>query len=92
MWLGLFTAINLVVSAGHMSVTVTIVAEGAVVNIQTFGASSEGIVTSKDFLICKEHLAKMLAVFLTYRAVMQDSGFASGWNSVGIGQNCLFAS
>ena len=61
-----------------MSVIVAVAAEGAVVNIQTLGASCEGILTSEDFLICREHLAEMLAVFLTYRAVMQDSGFASG--------------
>ena len=61
-----------------MSVIVAAAVEGAVVNIQTLGASCEGILTSEDFLICKEHLAEMLAVFLTYRAVMQDGGFASG--------------
>ena len=48
-----------------MSVIVAAAAEGAVVNIQTLGASCEGIMTSEDFLICKEHLAEMLAVFLT---------------------------
>ena len=57
-----------------MSVILATVAEGAVVNIQTLGVSCEGILTSKDFLICKEHLAEMLAVFLTYRAVMQMVG------------------
>ena len=57
---------------------VAVAAEGAVVNIQTLGMSCEGILTSEDFLICREHLAEMLAVFLTYREVMQDGGFASG--------------
>ena len=76
MWMGLFTVINHVVSPRHMSVIVAVVAEGAVLNIQTFGASFEGILTSEDFLTSKEHLAKMLAVFLTYRAVMQESGLA----------------
>ena len=61
-----------------MSVIVAAAVEGAVVNIQILGASCEGILTSEDFLICKEHWAEMLAVFLTYRAVIQDSGFASG--------------
>ena len=61
-----------------MSVIVTIVAESAVVNIQIFGVSCEGILASEDFLICKEHLAEMLDVFLTYRAVMQDGEFAGG--------------
>ena len=58
--------------------SVIVAAEGAVVNIQTLGASCEGILTSEDFLICKEHLAEMLAVILTYRAIMQNGGFASG--------------
>ena len=61
-----------------MRVTVVVPAEGAVVKIQTFGASCEGIITSKVFLICKEHLAKILAVFLAYKAVIQDGRFASG--------------
>ena len=78
MWMGLFTSINCVVSPGHMSVIVALAAEGAVVNIQTLGASCEGILTSEDFLICRENLDEMLVVFLTYRAVVQDGGFASG--------------
>ena len=78
MWMGLFTAINCVVFPRHMSVIVAVAAEDAVVNIQTLGVSCEGILTFKDFLIGKKHLAEMLAVFLTYREVMQDSGFASG--------------
>ena len=57
---------------------VAVAAGGTVVNIQTLGASCEGILTSEDFLICREHLAEMLVVFLTYKAVMQDGGFASG--------------
>ena len=92
MWMGFFTSINCVVSPEHMSVIVAVAAEGAVINIQTFGASYEGILTSEDFLIWKEHLAEMLAVFLTYRAVMQDGGFASSSNGVGMLQNCLCAS
>ena len=78
MWMYLFTAINCIVSPRHMSAIVAVAAEGAVVNIQTLGASCEGILTFEDFLICKEHLAEMPAVFLTYRAVMQDGGFTSG--------------
>ena len=64
-WMGFLTSMNCVVSPGHMRVIVaTAAAEGAAVNIQTFGASCEGILTSEDFLICKEHLAEMLAAFL----------------------------
>ena len=69
-----------------------VTAEGAVVKIQTFGASCEGMLTSEVFLICYEHLAEILAVFLMYKAVMQDGRFASGWNGVGMLQNCPFAS
>ena len=55
-----------------------VTAKGAVVIIQMFGARYEGILTSEVFLICNEHLAEILAVFLAYKAVIQDSGFASG--------------
>ena len=65
-----------------MRVIVVVTAEGAIVEIQTFGASYEGILTSELFLICNEHLVEILAVFLAYRAVMQDGGYASGWNGV----------
>ena len=63
MLMGLLTPINCVVSPRNMSVSVAAAAEGADVNIQTLGASCEGIKTSKDFLICKKHLAEILAVF-----------------------------
>ena len=75
---GFLTSMNCVVSPGHMRVIVVVAAEGAVVKIQTFGASCETILTSKVFLICKEHLAEILAVFLAYKAVIQDGGLASG--------------
>ena len=75
-----------------MRVIVAAAAEGATVKIQTVGASWEGMLTFEDFLICKEHQAEILAVFLAYKAVMQDGGFASGWNGVGMVQNCPFGS
>ena len=75
-----------------MRVIVVVTAEGAVVNIQTFGVIFEGILTSEVFLICNEHLVEILTVCLVYKAVMQDGGFASGWNGVGMLQNCPFAS
>ena len=83
---------NFVVSPGQLRVIVMVTAEGAVVRIQTFGASCEGLLTSDLFLICNEHLVEILAVFLAYKTVMQDSGFMSGWNGVGMLQNCPFAS
>ena len=82
---------NFIVSPGQMRVIVVVTAEGAVVRVQTFGASCEGILTSESFLISNEHLLVILAVFLAYKAVRQDVGFASGWNSVGMLQNCPFA-
>ena len=68
---------NCVVSPGQMRVIVVVTAEGAVVKIQTLGASCEGILTSEVFLICNEHLAEILAVFLAYKGIIQDGGFAS---------------
>ena len=65
-------------SPWHMRVILVVTAEGAVVKIQTLGVSIEGKLTSEVFLICKEHLAEILAVFLAYKAVIQDIGFASG--------------
>ena len=91
-WMGFFTLMNFVVSPEHMRVIVVVTAEGAVVRIQTFGTSCEGIQTSELFLICSEHLVEILAVFLVYKAVMQDGGFTSGCNGVGMVQNCPFAS
>ena len=83
---------NFIVSPGQMRVIVVVTAEGAVVKIQTFSASCEGILTSELFLICNDNLLEILAVFLAYKAVMQDDGFASHWNGVGMLQNCPFAS
>ena len=62
----LLTLRNFVLSPGQMRVIVVVTAEGAVVRIQTFGANCEGILASKVFLICNEHLVEILAVFLTY--------------------------
>ena len=83
-WIGFFTLMNLVVSPGQMRVIVVATAEGAIVKIQTFGAICEGILTSKVFLIFNEHLVEILAVFLVYKAVVQDGGLASSWNGVGM--------
>ena len=77
-WMGFLTLMDCVVSPRHMRVIVVVAAEVAVVRIQTFGASCEGILTSEVFLIYKEHLAEILAVFMEYKAVIQDDGFASG--------------
>ena len=76
-WMGFLTLMNCVVSPRHTRVNVVVTAEGAV-KIQMLGASCEGILTSEVFLICKKHLAEILAVFLAYMAVIQEGGLASG--------------
>ena len=75
--MGFFTLINCVGSPGQIRAIVVLTAEGAG-NIQIFGTICEGILTSEVFLICNEHLVEILAVFLVYKAVIQDGGFASG--------------
>ena len=90
--MGFFTLMNFVAFPGQMRVIVVVTAEGAVVKIQKCGPSCEGILASEVFLIHNEHLVEILAVFLVYKAVMQDGGFAIGWNGVGLFQNCPFAS
>ena len=83
---------NFVVSPGQMRVIVVVTAEGAAFKIQTFGASCEGILTPKLFLICNEHQVEILAVFLAYKACNANGRFNSGWNGVGMLQNCPLAS
>ena len=61
-----------------MRVVVEVTADGAVINIQMFGAICEGMLVSDPCLICSEHVAEMLAVFLAYKAVMQVGGFTRG--------------
>ena len=82
MWIGFCIVTNFNVSPGQMNVMAVVAAEGGVVNIEALGVSWECILTSCVFLICSEHLDKMLLAFLVYRAVMQDGGFASGWKGV----------
>ena len=69
---------NSVVSPGDMRVILLVDAEGAVIRIQTFGVSCEGILVCEVFLICKEHLAEILAEFLAHKAVTQDGEFSRG--------------
>ena len=61
-----------------MRVILLVTVEGAVVRIQTLGISCEDMLTSEVFLTCNEYLADKMSVFLTYKAVIQDGGFASG--------------
>ena len=81
---GFLHFIGLCFSPEQTRLSVVHTAEDAGVNIQTFGAIGEGILTSEVILICNEDMAEIPAVFLAYRAVMQDGGLASGWNGVGM--------
>ena len=73
MWMGFFTVINFVISPGQMRVIAVVIVEDAEVSIHTFGVIDEGMLRPRVFLTCNEHLAEMLAAFLAYKAVMQDS-------------------
>ena len=70
--------INFDVSPGQMRLTLVVTVEGAEVSIHTFGAIDKGMLMPWAFLICSEHLVLLLAVFLAYKAVMQDGGLANG--------------
>ena len=76
--MGFLISMNCVVSLGQMRVIVVVAADGAVINIQMFGAICEGILASEAFLTCNEHLVELLAAFLAYKAVIQVGGFVSG--------------
>ena len=89
--IGFYTVINRVVSPGQMRVILVDTVEGAEVSIHTFGAIDEGMLMLWALLTCEEHLVVILAVFLVYRAVMQDGGLASGWKCTLILQNCPLA-
>ena len=65
-------------------------AESGMVRIQIFGAVCDGMLTSKVFLTCSEHLAEVLVRFLVYKAEVHVGGFANGWKGVGMLQNCPF--
>ena len=91
MWMGFSTVMNVVALPGQIRVMVLAGAESGVVRIQKFGATCDGMLTSKVFLICNEHCKEMLARFVAYKAEIPVGRFASGWKGVGIVQNCPFA-
>ena len=64
--------------SGDISIMVFAGAESGVVRIQTSGDIWVGKFTSDAFCICNEHCEVISAVFLAYRAVTQDGGFAKG--------------
>ena len=82
---------NIVAFPGQIRVIVLASAENGVVRIQIFGASCDGMLTSKVVLTCSKHHAEMLARFLVYKAEVHVGGFANGWKGVVMLQNCPFA-
>ena len=75
---------NLVAFPGQIRVIVLASAESGMVRIQIFGANCDGMLTSRVFLTCSEHLAEMLVRFLAYKAEVHDGGLANGWKGVGV--------
>ena len=73
--------------SGHINVMVFAGAASGVVRIQTSGATWVGRFISDAFCICNEHFEVISAVFLAYRAAIQDGGFARGWKGVVMLQN-----
>ena len=64
--------------SGHISIMVFAGAASGVVRIQTSGDIWVGKFTSDAFCICNEHCEVISTVLLTYRAAIQDGGFAKG--------------
>ena len=75
MWIGFFRVIDLVAALGQMRAILVVIAEGAEVRIHTFGAIDVGILILLVFLMWNEHLMLMLAIFLAYKAVIQEGGW-----------------
>ena len=53
-------------------------AVSGVVRIQTSGATWVGRLVAEALHICTEHLKLISTLLFTYRAAMQDGGFANG--------------
>ena len=68
--------------SGHINVMVFVGAVAGVVRIQTSGATWVGRLEAEALHNCVEHLELISALLFTYRAAMQDGGFANGWKGV----------
>ena len=64
--------------SGHINVMVFNGAVTGVVRIQTSGATWVGRLVAEVLHICTEHLESISTLLFTYRAAMQDGGFANG--------------
>ena len=73
--------------SGHINIMVFVGAANWVVRIQTSGDIWVGKFTSDAFCIYNEHFEVISTVLLSYRAAVQDGGFAKGRKGVVMLQN-----
>ena len=73
-WIGMVS----MVFSGHINVMVFTGAVTGVVRIQTSGAIWVGRVVAEALHICNEHFEVISTVLFTYKAAIQDGGFANG--------------
>ena len=78
MWMGVYVLMNLGTSSGQIIVIPVDTTVGAEVSIHILGTIGAGMVALFVFLICREHLFSIPALFLAYIAAIQDDGLASG--------------
>ena len=64
--------------SGHINVMVFAGAATGVVRIQTSGAIWVGRLKAEALHICTEHFEVIFTVLFTYKAAIQDGGFANG--------------
>ena len=76
----------------HINVMVFVGAVTGVVRIQTSGAIWVGRFVAEALHICNEHLEAISTLLFTYRAAIQDGGFANGRQGVVMLQNWSLAS
>ena len=91
MWMGVCVLVNLGASSGQINVIPVDYNLVAEVSIHRLGAISVGMVALSIFLICREHLFSIPALFLAQIAAMHGVGWASGWRGAIMLQNCPFA-
>ena len=80
--MGVCSVIVMGASPGQMSVIPAGTAAVYDVIIQTFGAMDVGMLMLLAIFICREHLFRILSLFLAYRADIQVGGLASGSSGV----------
>ena len=78
MWMGVCILMNLGASPGQIINIPGDTTVGADVSIHTLGAIGVGMDTLLVFLICREHLFSIPALFFAYIPVIHEDGLASG--------------